>query len=483
MRSRWHILSLVASLGLVAAVEPVPWPYGVGPTSDQIRQQVADALRIARRERFEEVDAAQLPTEERGALVVHRDEVVTYDAELLFQLGDAIFAHEFSPHDGYGGLLPGPPFLRVHQGTTGGLDTTSCAGCHTVGGLDGAGTFAQNALLLGDGDRSDSAAARNPPALLGLGLVQALAVEMSTTLQQARAEAVGRAAREGRPVTVALLAKGVSFGELTVAPDGTVDSSAFEGVSADLVIRPFGWKGDVARLRRFAEEAARVHFGVITVPLEQSQGPVPDLARVGGGAPWDRDGDGVLREIEEGSLIALAVYLTLLETPVVAPPADPTLLARWAAGDRQFDALGCAACHVRELLLVDRVWEEQPDTPGPALEVALLEDGEHPRGLDRVNLFSDLKRHDMGETLADRVDHPDGIPRAEFLTRPLWGLAETAPYLHNGAALTVEDAILAHAGEAAPARDAYAALPATSRADLAVFLLSLTRHPKVRVAR
>lgn len=49
--------------------------------------------------------------------------------------------------------------------------------------------------------------------------------------------------------------------------------------------------------------------------------------------------------------------------------------------------------------------------------------------------------------------------------------------------MTIPDAILAHGGEAQGARDAFAALPPDRQADLHIFLLSLTRAPKVRIAR
>ena len=98
-------------------------------------------------------------------------------------------------------------------------------------------------------------------------------------------------------------------------------------------------------------------------------------------------------------------------------------------------------------------------------------------------LFSDLRRHDMGDELADANDDPDGIPRYEFLTRPLWGLAESAPYLHDGRAGTIPEAILAHGGEAAPARSGFEALDATQQQDVHIFLLSLSREPKLKVAR
>jgi CxxC motif-containing protein (DUF1111 family) len=68
-----------------------------------------------------------------------------------------------------------------------------------------------------------------------------------------------------------------------------------------------------------------------------------------------------------------------------------------------------------------------------------------------------------------------------FLTRPLWGLAETAPYLHDGRAPTVQDAIVLHGGEGAGAREAYLALDDEGRASVRVFLASLSRQPKMFV--
>ena len=70
----------------------------------------------------------------------------------------------------------------------------------------------------------------------------------------------------------------------------------------------------------------------------------------------------------------------------------------------------------------------------------------------------------------------------DLILPPLWGLAETAPYLHDGRAGTIPEAILAHGGEATKARDAFAALAPKEQASLHVFLLSLTRTPRARVA-
>jgi CxxC motif-containing protein (DUF1111 family) len=91
-----------------------------------------------------------------------------------------------------------------------------------------------------------------------------------------------------------------------------------------------------------------------------------------------------------------------------------------------------------------------------------------------VHLFSDLKRHDVGpqlkETRADR-----GVAREQFLTRPLWGLARSRPYMHDGRAPTIEDAIRFHAGEAQAEREAYDALTEAERAGIRIYLTALTR--------
>jgi CxxC motif-containing protein (DUF1111 family) len=100
--------------------------------------------------------------------------------------------------------------------------------------------------------------------------------------------------------------------------------------------------------------------------------------------------------------------------------------------------------------------------------------------------FTDLRRHDMGPALADPVDEvlPDGggTVRADvWLTRSLWGLADTAPYLHDGRAPSVHEAILFHGGEAQTSKNAYLALSDEDQSALRTYLLSLTRSPVLLV--
>jgi Di-haem oxidoreductase, putative peroxidase len=475
---------LLLCLLLLGATPSIPWPYGAPPSSTHLTELIKDAVILDDRDQFEEWLAASEKYEDSDNLMILQERVDhgDYDKPTLFRLGDELFDHEFNLDNGYGDRSYVSP-RRIHAGVRGGTDTFSCAGCHSVGGPDGAGSPTQNAFLAGDGDRTTSANVRNPPALLGVGLVQALAAEMSTDLRGELTRAMDKAKASFEPVTVALASKGVSFGSVTVTPEGGIDGAPV-GVNPDLVIRPFGWKGTVARLRRFVEDAARIHFGIQSSVLLQQNGRRRDPAHLGAGPEWwDPDGDGKARELEEGVLTATACYLAMLEAPVILPPHDQHLRERWANGSRLFDATGCAGCHVREMPLHDRAWHERADTTAGDVVIDVLADGDGPKGPAEVKLFSDLKRHEMGPELADRHDNEDGVSRSAWLTRPLWGLAESAPYLHDGRAATLSDAILAHGGEAAPAREAFAALSRDEQADVQVFLLSLTREPKVRFAR
>ncbi len=73
-----------------------------------------------------------------------------------------------------------------------------------------------------------------------------------------------------------------------------------------------------------------------------------------------------------------------------------------------------------------------------------------PSGRVRVPIFSDLRTHDMGVGLTDVADQNSDVqgvtvPARQFLSKPLWGLADSGPYLHDGRARDLNEAILGHA--------------------------------------
>jgi hypothetical protein len=87
-----------------------------------------------------------------------------------------------------------------------------------------------------------------------------------------------------------------------------------------------------------------------------------------------------------------------------------------------------------------------------------------------VELFADLLLHDIGT--GDGIAQGAAEPQ-EIRTPALWGLGLRKPFLHDGRASTIEEAVEHHGGEAALARQGYMRLDTSERARLIAFLRSL----------
>jgi hypothetical protein len=379
----------------------------------------------------------------------------------------------------------GPAFQRLA-----GPDANSCAGCHNDPVTGGAGDFAAN-VFTSDGARNHDfdildpqfSNERGTTHLFGAGLVELLAREMTAELRATRAGAAARARATGAPATVALSAKGVGFGSLTVHPDGMADTDAVEGVDPDLMVRPFSQKGVVATLRRFTVNALNVHHGM--------------QASERFGARWtgtdDFDGDGLAAEIGAGDVSALVAFQATLPPPPPAAPADPEWAALAAAGEAAMATLGCTGCHVPALPLESTVFTD----PSPFEGAGTLRGAEvdRPVALDLadlpwaaalprdaagrilVPLWSDLKRHRMADVrtagFGNELLSQAFVGRDAFLTAELWGAGDGAPYGHRGDFTTLDGAIRAHGGDAAPAREAWEAADDATREAAIAFLRAL----------
>lgn len=450
---------------------------------------------LATRAEAQDLLPGEGPRLDQVGVTITQDEIESGVVSLqeIRRQGRLVFSTPFNEADGYGdGSRPDPAdtvspggrptlqdngtFLRVN-----GLDGQSCLECHsivshrtvpTTFGIGGVGGAVSNAIFqptridVDDGDSRGFAFFNgrfiNPPFLFGSGGVQLLANEMTADLQ---ALAVSAAANPG--VDVPLTSKGVNFGTIRYV-DGQLDTSNVQGIDADLVVRPYGRKGEFATVRSFDLDALAFHFGMQAVEA------------FGSGDP---DGDGVSNEILPGEVSALEIFTTTLEPPrQERPDAD----AR--AGAELFVSLGCAACHVpfletRSRFLGYRFPENASD---PAANVYYRVDlARAPTGFHRtkggglrIPLFADLKRHDMGPALAESFGSDLD---AQFTTARLWGVSDTAPYLHDGRATTLGAAIRLHGGEAQAARDAFAALNEVAQAQLLGFLQTLRtpRNPGV----
>ncbi len=192
----------------------------------------------------------------------------------------------------------------------------------------------------------------------------------------------------------------------------------------------FGWKAQVPSVAEFVRDAITTELGM-TLPwsMEHTFGRVHD--------------NDTVPDPEFGAtrMNNLGFYLSMLGAP---PRTETEDKAQVATGEQAFMTVGCGSCHT-------------PKFQSP---------------LGPVRLYSDLLLHEILPAQSLGIEEAGANVR-EFRTPPLWGIARTAPYLHSGAADTLDQAIRMHDGESLGVRGAYEALPAATRSALLSFLRSL----------
>lgn len=209
----------------------------------------------------------------------------------------------------------------------------------------------------------------------------------------------------------------------------------------------FGWKANVATVREQAAAAARGDIGITTTLFPEENCPEAQQAcreAPNGGTP----------EMSGKQLEKIVLYLSTLAVPARRNIANKTI----KSGATLFQTAKCASCHIPQT--------ETGDHPIPALS--------H----QKIQPFTDLLLHDMGEGLAD--NRPDfQASGREWRTPPLWGigLVETVNkhtyFLHDGRARNLEEAILWHGGEAEPSKEMFRQMTKEERDHLIAFLKSL----------
>lgn len=335
------------------------------------------------------------------------------DEQALFLAGRAVFDRDGSFTGGVG--LPG-------------FNGDSCRACHFDPVPGGSGPADVNVM------RNGSRAADGTFVAPALGTI----LHKGTSLADwANPPAAGTTIFEHRQ-TPTLFGGGLidSIADATIAANADPDDADGDGISGEVAllsdgrIGKFGWKAQVPSLAEFVRDAVGAELGMTMAP--------------GDGLTFGITGDGDAVADPEFSADDAERLLFFLAT--LAPPprqgdlTDPAVIR----GEAVFADIGCSSCHIPVLAGAD----------GP------------------VPLYSDLLLHAIlppGST--GIVDGEAGMD--EFRTPPLWGLADTAPYLHTGAADTVTEAIVAHDGEAVAARTAFQALSADDLAALLAFLATL----------
>jgi CxxC motif-containing protein (DUF1111 family) len=279
---------------------------------------------------------------------------------------------------------------------------------------------------------------RNPTPLFGLGLIDAIPANAI--------EAMAKHQAKESPET---------RGRVSHVKDGRVGR--------------LGWKGQVASVEDFVLNACAVELG-LEVPGHH-QALIPQ-------APKYRASGLDLTTEECSSLVA---YVKSLPRPDERQPFGDDEAKVQEAGRATFASIGCAACH-------------------------------SPTVGDVRGIYSDLLLHDMGPELSDDGSYDDssgddgplvpdvppdftatgrspldgapprGAMRSEWRTPPLWGFRDSGPYLHDGRAQTLEQAVAMHGGQGTASARKFFELSPRERLQVEALLKSLVAPPSSQLA-
>lgn len=381
--------------------------------------------------------------------------------------GRELFVHEWRPGDSLtGGDGLGPVF-----------NAASCVECHSQGGPGGGGPVSKNVTVYGlvephprglpqSGVVHQKATSRGFQETLSLvhpALPPLPSIPLDVLTNRSRSRPSGVVVTQRN--TPALFGAGLvddvteeaiiahqrehSTPARLVGLNGATDSRIRGKIArlADGRVGRFGWKLEFATLEDFVKAACANELGLSNPGRPQA-------------TPLGRPGyAGKGTDLTDEQCRLMTDYIRSLPQPVSFVPREPALAAAVAAGSSLFHSIGCADCHTKTLSSV----------PG---------------------IYSDLLLHDMGVELEsstgyygsiipapairnEKFDSGDQPSPVEWRTAPLWGVADSAPYLHDGRAESLEEAIEAHGGEAVDVTARWKALSEPEQRSIVAFLKTL----------
>ncbi len=311
---------------------------------------------------------------------------------------------------------------------------------------------------------------RNSPPLFGLGLVDEIE---SATLQR--------------------IARGQ-------------DRRSSGRVTGRLGAGKFGWRAQTATLDQFVRGACAGELG-----LQVSRTPQPaDVA--------DETYISLGVDLQEPDVTRLVNYVRTLPYPMQETRL-PEESAAVRDGKRLFGKIGCALCHVENVYPARGVYSDfllhdmgdllqapSPASSGaltasmPRLRIPIFTPGQQPFGSGSpIGGYYGSPSSTIPEPYQVARPEQPRFPRGkvpasvletrnpaqvtwdllqrEWRTPPLWGVADSAPYLHDGRAANLDSAIRWHSGEASDAAAEYRSLTQERRKQIVVFLASLRSPP------
>jgi CxxC motif-containing protein (DUF1111 family) len=386
----------------------------------------------------------------------------------LAQAGEELFNHVWTPND---------PLAEGGDGLGPVYNAKSCTECHNQGGPGGGGSRQRNVTMFTVQPPGSKEPARQGVVhAFGSGKYQETLRQVHPDLPNlARPRLEKLVALPGSKITPLVLPSGVSLSQrntpalfgaklIDEIPDRVLIAterkehirwgwSPTRGEKvpvgralrlADGRVGHFGWKAQTASLADFVQAACANELGLGN-PGQPQPAPLskPDYQPVG-------------LDLTQQQCDQLTAFVGSLPRPEQQLPDDPAERQKARAGKKLFNAVGCADCHTPDLGSVE-------------------------------GIYSDLLLHRMGQQMQGASSYygppppptpsssdPNGPPLAdEWRTPPLWGVADSAPYMHDGRADTLAEAIRLHEGQAAPASKRFNRLSAAEQTQLIAFLNTL----------
>lgn len=314
---------------------------------------------------------------------------------------------------------------------------------------------------------------RSAPPLFGAGLIDRVPEEV---LQEV-AERQSKLAEEPLPAEVSNLNQQVQvfmlpFGGGFMQP---LPVSGRVGRLRDGRVGRFGWKAQIASLREFTLDACAVELGLEVPGFPQAV------------APWEPDAKAPGLDLTAEECDALIAFVAALPRPVERPAQTEQGAREIAAGRELFEQTGCAVCHQEKLGEIEGIYS---DLLLHDMGHALSDSGLYSRfvpseGVDEqeqaVEPLPELAFFDgtQPDVSKEKLPRFGAAPR-EWRTPPLWGFADSGPYLHDGRAETLTQAVALHNGESLTSAVRYFRLSTAERRRIELFLRSLVAPGEAR---
>jgi CxxC motif-containing protein (DUF1111 family) len=414
------------------------------------------------------------------------------------------------------------------------FNAVSCDACHNQGGVGGGGSIDFNVDLLSHANSGSRAAdvrdrlrSAHPAFVSGKNQE----IQPNITLHRFSSSPKYSALRQmfaGTPVPEGLPPNELAVlqfvltqrqtpalfgaGLIDAVPDELLEKLAaiqpfkFPGISGRVPqvriekVGRFGWRGQTEHLSDFVLGACANELGLQVPKISQPMDPTrPDYK------PMALD-------LTQEQCDSITAYVASLPVPKFVTPEDAEKARVADFGRTVFQSVGCVACHVETVGPATQVYSDLLlHDMGPVLADPVAADHQF-QLIERVPVSINRKKGNESQsssiepqpqplpqqrgynggggpppiqlvhihqpftattTLRATFKHVPTDITQEWRTPPLWGVASSAPYMHDGRAATLLEAIALHGGEAKATTDRFLDLPTTQRLALLEFLSCL----------